>query len=299
MELSAIPAPCRGECQLHGLHRRQSERDSFFCGVATLRALFDWASPVGGPVDPHPDYNQDPFHMILVRGISLPVSSGGGSGPLKPVLPPQPLPVSQPPLGPASQALPPISKAHPYQAAAQMAVEAANNQKSRFPGLVNPGPPFSGQSTLPSVAGVKLAPSSQPSLSTVTTVSTPMLPQQQAPPLKPYHTTMGSKPTHCNQHTVRQWSVTTKSPNTSTIDIVLPQVTKVHLNSRINRWSIQVRFVCLVMFRSGYCWIHILVSPNSQESSQIMYSTHIKNLYIWSLIPTQCSSNCQQGLQQS
>lgn len=50
------------------------------------------------------------------------------------------------------------------------------------PGMVNPGPPFSGQSTLPSVAGVKLAPSSQPSLSTVTTVSTPMLPQQQAPP---------------------------------------------------------------------------------------------------------------------
>ncbi|XP_041735319.1 mediator of RNA polymerase II transcription subunit 25 isoform X4 [Coregonus clupeaformis] len=159
--------------------------------LPALRALFDRASPVGGLVDPHPDYSQDPFHMILVRGISLPVSSGGGSGPLKPVLPPQPLPVSQPPLGPASQAPPPISTAHPYQpppslnaaqAAAQMAVEAANNQKSRFPGLVNPGPPFSGQSTLPSVAGVKLAPSSQPSLSTVTTVSTPMLSQQQAPP---------------------------------------------------------------------------------------------------------------------
>uniref|UniRef100_A0A8C7IAS7 Mediator of RNA polymerase II transcription subunit 25 n=1 Tax=Oncorhynchus kisutch TaxID=8019 RepID=A0A8C7IAS7_ONCKI len=140
--------------------------------LPALRALFDRASPVGGQVDPHPDYSQDPFHMILVRGISLPgeeqhskyltenrlfevnigpsnskmflspVSSGGGSGPLKPILPPQPLPVS----------------------------------------MVNPGPPFSGQSTLPSVAGVKLAPSSQPSLSTVTIVSTPMLPQQQAPP---------------------------------------------------------------------------------------------------------------------
>uniref|UniRef100_A0A8C8C2H5 Mediator of RNA polymerase II transcription subunit 25 n=1 Tax=Oncorhynchus tshawytscha TaxID=74940 RepID=A0A8C8C2H5_ONCTS len=91
--------------------------------LPALRALFDRASPVGGQVDPHPDYSQDPFHMILVRGISLPV-----------------------------------------------------------PGMVNPGPPFSGQSTLPSVAGVKLAPSSQPSLSTVTIVSTPMLPQQQAPP---------------------------------------------------------------------------------------------------------------------
>ncbi|CDQ96874.1 unnamed protein product [Oncorhynchus mykiss] len=108
--------------------------------LPALRALFDRASPVGGQVDPHPDYSQDPFHMILVRGISLPVSSGGGSGPLKPILPPQPLPVSQPPLGPASQAPPPISTAHPYQpppslnaaqAAAQMAVEAANNQKSR------------------------------------------------------------------------------------------------------------------------------------------------------------------------
>lgn len=113
--------------------------------LPALRALFDRASPVGGPVDPHPDYSQDPFHMILVRGISLPgeeqhskyltenrlievsigpsnskrflspVSTGGGSGPLKPILPPQPLPVSQPPLGPASQAPPPISTAHPYQ----------------------------------------------------------------------------------------------------------------------------------------------------------------------------------------
>uniref|UniRef100_A0A8C7DMW9 Mediator of RNA polymerase II transcription subunit 25 n=1 Tax=Oncorhynchus kisutch TaxID=8019 RepID=A0A8C7DMW9_ONCKI len=40
--------------------------------LPALRALFDRASPVGGQVDPHPDYSQDPFHMILVRGISLP-----------------------------------------------------------------------------------------------------------------------------------------------------------------------------------------------------------------------------------
>uniref|UniRef100_A0A8C7QEG2 Mediator of RNA polymerase II transcription subunit 25 n=1 Tax=Oncorhynchus mykiss TaxID=8022 RepID=A0A8C7QEG2_ONCMY len=90
--------------------------------LPALRVLFDRASPVGGQVDPHPDYSQDPFHMILVRGISLPgeeqhskyltenrlievsigpsnskmflspVSSGGGSGPLKPILPPQQLP---------------------------------------------------------------------------------------------------------------------------------------------------------------------------------------------------------------
>lgn len=43
-----------------------------------------------------------------------PVSSGGAPGPLKPVLPPQPLPVSQP-HGGASQAPPTINTAHPYQ----------------------------------------------------------------------------------------------------------------------------------------------------------------------------------------
>lgn len=113
--------------------------------LPALRALYERASPVGGGVESHPDYTQDPFHMVLVRGISLPgeirlkfspflgyinligcnkclsidlfssvypslrappVSSGGGPGPIKPVVPPQPLP-SQPP--------PAISAAHPYQ----------------------------------------------------------------------------------------------------------------------------------------------------------------------------------------
>uniref|UniRef100_M4AUA1 Mediator of RNA polymerase II transcription subunit 25 n=1 Tax=Xiphophorus maculatus TaxID=8083 RepID=M4AUA1_XIPMA len=40
--------------------------------LPALRALFEWASPVTGAVEPHPDYSQDPFHMVLVRGISLP-----------------------------------------------------------------------------------------------------------------------------------------------------------------------------------------------------------------------------------
>lgn len=40
--------------------------------LPALRALFERASPVGGVVEPHPDYSQDPFHMVLVRGISLP-----------------------------------------------------------------------------------------------------------------------------------------------------------------------------------------------------------------------------------
>lgn len=155
--------------------------------LPALRALFERASPVGGVVEPHPDYSQDPFHMVLVRGISLPVSSGGGPGPLKPVLPPQSLPVSQPLVG-APQPPPPINATHPYQnpapmtaaqVAAQMAVEAANVQKSRFPGMINQGPPFPGQPNIPSVAGVKL---SQPSISTVTTASQPMMPQQQVAP---------------------------------------------------------------------------------------------------------------------
>lgn len=155
--------------------------------LPALRALFERASPVGAPPESsHPDYSQDPFHMVLIRGIALPVAPGGGSGPvpLKPVLPPQPMNVSQPPpIGAASQ-VPPISANHPYQAppslnaaaaAAAMAVEAANSQKRPFPGMVNAGPPFNTQP-------VKLTSVSQPSLSTVTTVSTPMLQQQQAPP---------------------------------------------------------------------------------------------------------------------
>ncbi|KAM3598776.1 uncharacterized protein V6R79_022420 [Siganus canaliculatus] len=155
--------------------------------LPALRALFERASPVGGAVEPHPDYSQDPFHMVLVRGISLPVSSGGGPGPLKPVLPPQPLPVSQP-LGGASQPPPPINTNHPYQnpapmtaaqVAAQMAVEAANNQKNRFPGMVGQGPPFNSQSGIPSVPGAKL---NQPSISTVTTATPPMMQQPQGAP---------------------------------------------------------------------------------------------------------------------
>ncbi|XP_041672638.1 mediator of RNA polymerase II transcription subunit 25 isoform X1 [Cheilinus undulatus] len=153
--------------------------------LPALRALFERASPVGGAVEPHPDYSQDPFHMVLVRGISLPVSAGGGPGPLKPVLPPQ---ANSQPLGGASQQPPSINANHPYQnsasmsaaqVAAQMAVEAANNQKSRFPGMGGQGPPFAVQPTIPSVSGVKL---SQPSISTVTTANQPMMPQQQVTP---------------------------------------------------------------------------------------------------------------------
>ena len=47
------------------------------------------------------------------------------------------------------------------------------------PGMVSQGAPFTGQPTIPSVAGVKL---NQPSISTVTTATQPMMPQQQVTP---------------------------------------------------------------------------------------------------------------------
>ncbi|XP_049417642.1 mediator of RNA polymerase II transcription subunit 25 isoform X4 [Epinephelus fuscoguttatus] len=190
--LPAVESVSYTGCTADNLVKIIRDRGIHFSVVAprklpALRALFERASPVGGAVEPHPDYSQDPFHMVLVRGISLPVSSGGGPGPLKPVVPPQPLPVSQS-LGGASQPPPPINTTHPYQnpapmtaaqVAAQMAVDAANNQKSRFPGMVNQGPPFTSQPTIPSVAGVKI---NQPSLTTVTTATQPMMPQQQVTP---------------------------------------------------------------------------------------------------------------------
>uniref|UniRef100_A0A7N8XM73 Mediator of RNA polymerase II transcription subunit 25 n=1 Tax=Mastacembelus armatus TaxID=205130 RepID=A0A7N8XM73_9TELE len=48
--------------------------------LPALRALFERASPGGGVVEPHPDYSQDPFHMVLVRGISLPAQ--GNANPI-------------------------------------------------------------------------------------------------------------------------------------------------------------------------------------------------------------------------
>lgn len=194
--LPAVESVSYTGCTADNLVKIIRDRGIHFSVVAprklpALRSLFERASPVGGAVEPHPDYSQDPFHMVLVRGISLPVSvsPGGGPGPLKPVLPPQALPVSQPlpPLGGASQPPPPMNTTHPYQnpasmtaaqVAAQMAVEAANNQKSRFPGMVNQGPSFPSQP----VAGVKLNP---PSLITVTTSTQPLMQQQQVAPNQP------------------------------------------------------------------------------------------------------------------
>ncbi|XP_068584057.1 mediator of RNA polymerase II transcription subunit 25 isoform X5 [Cebidichthys violaceus] len=224
--LPAVESVSYTGCTADNLVKIIRDRGIHFSVVAprklpALQSLFERASPVGGAVEPHPDYSQDPFHMVLVRGISLP---GGGPGPLKPVLPPQPLPVNQP-LGGASQPPPPMNPTHPYQntapmtaaqVAAQMAVEAANNQKSRFPGMVNQGPPFASQPTIPSVAGVKL---NQPSIATVTTSTQPMMPQQQVPPNQPVPPPVQPVPNQQpqippqQQPTVNQPTVPSAQPN--------------------------------------------------------------------------------------
>lgn len=144
--------------------------------LPALRSLFERASSVAGaPESSHPDYSQDPFHMVLVRGIALPVAPGGGSGAvsLKPVLPPQPLPVSQS-MGSVTQTPPPLPHQNPSlnaaHDAAQKVLDAATlQQKSRFPQMQNT--PFN----------QSLTSGGKPNLSTVTTVS----PQQQVPPQQP------------------------------------------------------------------------------------------------------------------
>ncbi|XP_029294218.1 mediator of RNA polymerase II transcription subunit 25 isoform X4 [Cottoperca gobio] len=224
--LPAVESVSYTGCTADNLVKIFRDRGIHFSVVAprklpALRSLFERASPVGGAVEPHPDYSQDPFHMVLVRGISLPVSSGGGPGPLKPVLPPQPLPVSQP-LSGASQPPPPINPTHPYQipasmtaaqVAAQMAVEAANNQKSRFPGMVNQGPPFNSQPTIPSVSGVKI---NAPSIATVTTATPSMMPQvppSQQQPVPPQGQPQQPQAQPQQQPPVNQPTVPSAQPN--------------------------------------------------------------------------------------
>ncbi|XP_056309573.1 mediator of RNA polymerase II transcription subunit 25 isoform X3 [Danio aesculapii] len=162
--------------------------------LPALRSLFERASSVAGPPESsHPDYSQDPFHMVLVRGIALPVAPGGGSVPvsLKPVLPPQSLPVNQTPLVPVASTAPQMNtfqsvSLHAAHDAAQKALEEAANQqqKNRFGQMSTP--PFSQSPVLP--------PGGKPSLSTVTTVSPPVLTQQQVPPQQPQQQTQVPQP---------------------------------------------------------------------------------------------------------
>ncbi|MEE6482741.1 hypothetical protein FKM82_013326 [Ascaphus truei] len=175
--------------------------------LPALRTLYDKAMPVG-LMEPQPkDYSQDPRHMILIRGMVLPVggvAAAPGVIPPKQVLTQVQLPVVPPQLPTVPpQQMPPVQPQYMVpqpntlnaaQAAAQSVVEAAKNQKnnmaSRFPSLnqmaptASVGPPFNQQSAptlsqgpvsnmaskmVPSTASI-ITQSPQPSLvSTVTT----------------------------------------------------------------------------------------------------------------------------------
>uniref|UniRef100_A0A8D0E920 Mediator of RNA polymerase II transcription subunit 25 n=1 Tax=Salvator merianae TaxID=96440 RepID=A0A8D0E920_SALMN len=164
--------------------------------LPALRILFEKAV-IGSMMEAQlKDYSQDPRHMILIRGMALPVGGGAGTNTLQtkqtvpqpqlPTVSPQ-LPAAPPPTLPAvSQPyqVAPSATLTAAQAAAQSAVEAAKNQKAslgpRFASL-NPMQPAFSQAptqTLPAGSGSvpslpqKLPTSSQSSLvSTVTTAS--------------------------------------------------------------------------------------------------------------------------------
>ncbi|XP_038238219.1 mediator of RNA polymerase II transcription subunit 25 isoform X6 [Dermochelys coriacea] len=176
--------------------------------LPALRVLFDKATP-GGMLEAQPkDFSQDPRHMILIRGMVLPVGGSAASGtiqpkqvvpqPQLPTAPPQHPPAPQQPLPPASQPYqaPPPGSLNAAQAAAQSAVEAAKHQKAslaaRFPPLNPLQTPFSQAPTQPLPTGSvpalapKLPPSSQPSLvSTVTTGSSLLTQPPSQPPPQP------------------------------------------------------------------------------------------------------------------
>ncbi|XP_076987058.1 mediator of RNA polymerase II transcription subunit 25 isoform X2 [Tamandua tetradactyla] len=175
--------------------------------LPALRLLFEKAAPPAllEPLQPPTDVSQDPRHMVLVRGLVLPVGGGSAPGPLQPKQP-VPLPPAPPPGATLSaapqQPLPPVPQQYQVpgnlsaaQVAAQNAVEAAKNQKAglgpRF-SPINPlqqaapgvGPPFS-QAPAPQLppgppGAPKPSPASQPSL-----VSTGAPGAGLAPPAQP------------------------------------------------------------------------------------------------------------------
>ncbi|XP_072613423.1 mediator of RNA polymerase II transcription subunit 25 isoform X4 [Vulpes vulpes] len=175
--------------------------------LPALRLLFEKAAPPAllEPLQPPTDVSQDPRHMVLVRGLVLPVGGGSAPGPLQPK---QPVPLPPAPPSGASlsaapqQPLPPVPQQYQVpgnlsaaQVAAQNAVEAAKNQKAglgpRF-SPINPlqqaapgvGPPFSQAPAPPLPPGPpgapKPPPASQPSL-----VSTVAPGPGLAPPAQP------------------------------------------------------------------------------------------------------------------
>ncbi|XP_029395644.1 mediator of RNA polymerase II transcription subunit 25 isoform X6 [Mus pahari] len=194
--LPAVESTTYSGCTTESLVQKIGERGIHFSIVSprklpALRLLFEKAAPPAllEPLQPPADVSQDPRHMVLVRGLVLPVGGSSAPGPLQPkqAVPLPPAPTSAATLSAAPpQALPPVPPQYQVpgnlsaaQVAAQNAVEAAKSQKAglgpRF-SPINPlqqaapgvGPPFS-QAPAPPLAPVppgapKPPPASQPSL---------------------------------------------------------------------------------------------------------------------------------------
>uniref|UniRef100_A0A8C1VJD1 Mediator of RNA polymerase II transcription subunit 25 n=2 Tax=Cyprinus carpio TaxID=7962 RepID=A0A8C1VJD1_CYPCA len=136
--------------------------------LPALRSLFERASSVAGaPESSHPDYSQDPFHMVLVRGIALPVvyvlftvpqmqntpfnqslTSGGkpNLSTVTTVSPQQQVPPQQPPQQPQ---VPPQGPPAPNQQPPQAPQPQPTNQQTQpttQPGMASvPAPPVGAQ----------------------------------------------------------------------------------------------------------------------------------------------------------
>ncbi|XP_014980102.3 mediator of RNA polymerase II transcription subunit 25 isoform X1 [Macaca fascicularis] len=194
--LPAVESTTYSGCTTENLVQQIGERGIHFSIVSprklpALRLLFEKAAPPAllEPLQPPTDVSQDPRHMVLVRGLVLPVGGGSAPGPLQPK---QPVPL--PPAAPSGatlsaapqQPLPPVPPQYQVpgnlsaaQVAAQNAVEAAKNQKAGLGPRFSPitplqqaapgvGPPFS-QAPAPQLppgppGAPKPPPASQPSL---------------------------------------------------------------------------------------------------------------------------------------
>eukprot|EP00073_Rattus_norvegicus_P019526 XP_006229072.2 PREDICTED: mediator of RNA polymerase II transcription subunit 25 isoform X4 [Rattus norvegicus] len=194
--LPAVESTTYSGCTTESLVQKIGERGIHFSIVSprklpALRLLFEKAAPPAllEPLQPPADVSQDPRHMVLVRGLVLPVGGSSAPGPLQPkqAVPLPPAPTSAATLSAApQQTLPPVPPQYQVpgnlsaaQVAAQNAVEAAKNQKAglgpRF-SPINPlqqaasgvGPPFSQAPAPPLAPGPpgapKPPPASQPSL---------------------------------------------------------------------------------------------------------------------------------------
>uniref|UniRef100_A0A8C6AZ99 Mediator of RNA polymerase II transcription subunit 25 n=1 Tax=Monodon monoceros TaxID=40151 RepID=A0A8C6AZ99_MONMO len=210
--LPAVESTTYSGCTTETLVQKIGERGIYFSIVSprklpALRLLFEKAAPPAmlEPLQPPADVSQDPRHMVLVRGLVLPVGGGSAPGPLQPKQP-VPLPPA-PPSGATlsaapQQPLPPVPQQYQVpgnlsaaQVAAQNAVEAAKNQKAGLGPRFSPisplqqaapgvGPPYSQAQAPPLPPGPpgapKPPPASQPSL-----VSTVAPGPGLAPPAQP------------------------------------------------------------------------------------------------------------------